>query len=30
VLGCVAFAAIYAALFFITFLYRWPDGSGTE
>jgi hypothetical protein len=26
-LGCVAFAAIYVALFFITFLYRWPDSA---
>lgn len=24
-LGCVAFFAIYVALFFLTFLYRWPD-----
>ncbi|MDQ8698004.1 hypothetical protein [Hyphomicrobium sp. LHD-15] len=24
-LGCVAFLAIYAALFFITFFYRWAD-----
>lgn len=27
-LGCVAFAAIYLALFFFTFFYRWPDASG--
>lgn len=27
-LGCVAFVAIYVALFFLTFLYRWPsDGA---
>jgi hypothetical protein len=25
VLGCVAFLSIYAALFFITFVYRWAD-----
>lgn len=24
-LGAVAFAAIYVVLFFLTFLYRWPD-----
>jgi hypothetical protein len=27
-LGCAAFAAIYLALFFFTFFYRWPDEPG--
>lgn len=26
-LGCAAFFAIYLALFYITFLYRWPPGD---
>ena len=27
-LGCIAFLAIYIALFFITFFYRWPEDEG--
>jgi len=27
-LGCAAFSAIYVALLYITFLYRWPEDSG--
>lgn len=30
ILGCIAFGAIYVALFFITFLYRWPESGEAD